>query len=528
MKKVAHRQRYTETGTLWPAPGVRFLPGPMAPPVPEGLVTLPSVAALAAILVVTITVTVTGCRFFELSSEPMVQTYPERHGQVLREGESISATFSLAVDETAAADLIRVSRADGAVPGSVDWNGRTATFVPELPLERRTPYRLEIDGELPDRSGRRHPISVHVRFFFESSAGLGLFLDRATPQPGNAIGTRDAVMLQFSQPLDRDSFTETFTVSPATPHELSWAPDASAVTITPEDRWQHFQRYRFSVSDRLRSEDGQLVAERLDLLYHVQEDAAAPRLLTVTPAVRSWPLRFPSAPDHHPPPAHEPLLVGFEDAIRIEFSKPMDHARTAAAVRLTPVTALERIWISEDTLVLIPLPEWESEIEYELTVTNGAADRFGNTLADSLTYRFTRAAGRLEVIEITGGSGGTAFRRTPPYHEHEALTIDVGHAPHEHRFRLRFSQPFRDDRVRRLTQELVRLYPLLPASLAPPVRTGTVWSTDSDLTVTYSGVSPGTETDPHYFLLTLPAGVSSSLGGTLQEDLRLLLRSIPR
>ncbi len=468
------------------------------------------------------------CNLFEPAPDPPVVTHPSKHNQVIRAGEPISVRFRFSVDRTAAAELVRVSTVTGTVSGSSSWNGRTLEFVPHLPLQPRTPYRLEVEGTIPDGNGRPHRVSAHVRFFYESAAGSGLYLELVDPQPGTTIATGSRIQLGFSHAVDEESFRAAFDLTPSTPYDIEWNPQGTVAVIRPEEPWEHFRTYRFTISDRVATTDGQRAVRAWELAYHVAEDDSSPEVVDITPALRSWEQRFPSTLPASGSAAGEWFTVAFDDAIRVEFSKPMDRTRTETAVRLTPARAVRREWVDDNVLVLIPQPDWEPSVEYMLRVEPSAADTLGNRLAGGRTVVFERAAQELTVLEVQGEPHDEQFPIGPVYSEHLAAALSVGHHPHEYRFRIRFSQPFLDEATRQNAQDLVRVQALFPPGSGSPARIGSTWSSDTELSVSYSGFTPGTDGDPRYYLLIIPASIRSSIGGSLELDLRQLLRSVSR
>ncbi|GEM_PF-3304853 len=500
------------------------------------LVGIRSTGVLSVLAILWAGASVAGCNLIEFPVDPPVETHPSDDGAVLKTDDAVTVRFRFSVDKDAAHDGIRISHLGTAVEGSIAWDGRTATFTPHSPLQPRTRYLLAVEGQIPDRSGRVHRVSHHVQFYYQEAAGSRLALVEVLPHAGAVIATEDPITLGFSRAVTPESFNAALTISPAIEFELSWNAESTRVELAPKDAWEHYQTYRISLSGTVATPDRERIIGGTELRYYVTEDVVPPFVTRVAPALASWEDGFPALALPDPggdtndtvcSPDEMPALSR-DDAIRIEFSKPMDHSRTEAAVALEPQVALRRVWPDEATLVLIPQSPWRPAGAYELTISSAAVDRFGNRLTQSCRKRLRREDGALEVIEIDGHPSDSDFPLSAPFSAHTAASFSLGFYPYEYRFRLRFNQPFRSDATKQRAQDSVRIRALFPSGAAQPVRVGTAWAGDTELTITYRAFEPGEADAPRYYQLLVPQSLESSSGNTPEHEVRQLLRSRSR
>lgn len=117
----------------------------------------------------------------------VVETFPA-DGGTARVTEPITATFSEAMDEeTLTSATFVVSSGATIVPGSVSYEGRTATFTLDSALVGFSPYTVELSTEITDRAG--NALESPFTWSFTSSTGLFTLSSAELSSGGTFAGT---------------------------------------------------------------------------------------------------------------------------------------------------------------------------------------------------------------------------------------------------------------------------------------------------------------------------------------------------
>jgi uncharacterized protein YfaS (alpha-2-macroglobulin family) len=259
------------------------------------------------------------------------------------------------------------------VDGQLRWEdgGASLVFHPAEPLRPANDYRLTLQGGVEDELG--FVLAEGLELAYSTPAMVGV----PSPAPGETDVALDAaIRIPFLRPMDEASVEAGLEISPSQEGVITW-------------------------------EEGTLVFEpRGGLLpetdYHV---SLRPDLLDASGAPLAEPMRWGFSTEPFLVEAQLPSgvpLAELGQPLEFSFALPMDRASVAAALTISPTTAVDLLW-SDDSQTVTVEPElaWLSGAEYEIALSGAArtADR-QQSLAEDMAYAFTTA-----VSEVRFGEG---------------------------------------------------------------------------------------------------------------------------
>jgi len=262
-----------------------------------------------------------------------------------------------------------------------------------------------------------------------------------------------------------------------------------------------------------------LLAPYLPTTFLVQEDTDRPYVRSVEVALNDGVTFPPLAADLN-------TLLRSTDPIKITFSEPMDAKKTRSAVRLTPSLPGTWTWLDDQVLLFLPSTGWETGVSYSLQVGISAEDRTGNRIIPFLPLTFTPKIDPLTVEILLVEDEILLDEDTCSPSHSKTLTLSPP-SWSDYTFRFTFhGGSFLTNEEKLAVQRGIQLSCLFPPASPSPLPEGYSWVGGNQLSITYTGFSPSTETERYYYLLTLKGkegGIRTSSGNGLSEDLVQLL-----
>ena len=461
------------------------------------------------------------CGLVSLETPISYRIFPSAYGALIASDELPRVSFTAPVKSSSVEAVFSIEDDKGKVDGEYIWEGNTVRFRPNkafLPARR---YQLRFRGVFESREGRSVQALEVVPFFVGLSGSAALTLVSAVPPPGSTIKLKDELVLTFSQPLKDKNIKDIVTVTPKIKHNLIVT--ANTLRLVPAEDWPNVSQVTLNVGGRLQSTAGVRLPDELKVVYWAQPDKLRPAVNRVFAAFDDSNRGFPGV-SGSPASGADNLAakLGEKDLIAIQFSEAMDRDSVAKALSIFPAFDYSSFWFSDSRLLLRPKVRWSPDTHYTLTLTTEAQDSAGLSLASDYAVSFKPGkAAAVPAPRVT--FGGLSPARTADSAEPSVpLKISVGPpAPTQFQFQIDFPSTSFDkaaDRARVLGAVDVRA--LFPPAASGPVLTGANWTTDSRLTLVYSGFRPSTTAIKYYYQFTL-----GSIDGS--REIRQLLETNP-
>lgn len=451
--------------------------------------------------------------------------YPDRAGTVLgTRDEALRVRFATAPIRADAERAFSVSSPRGTIQGDVLWDGDGFSWKPLEPWDPGVRYRLRLSGEVAMEDGRSLRPSVELPFFAVKDGGRP-YLESFEPGDGASVGVagrgESVLTLRFSAPMDRGTLAEALSLRPAFEYDAAWDEGGRILRVALRDALQPCAAYAWSVSTALRDVDGAPLARAERGSFVSDADASPPFVERAYPA--AW-------IDDRWVEAGESLgALDRGQAVAVRFSEPMQGPSVRAGIRIEkgPPGRLEMN--GEREAVFRPDGEWVPEAALRLVVQRSVKDRSGLCMAEDYREAFTPAVPWLRLLSAESAEGESLLSGAGSGRG-DAVPCTAGDAP-EGLFSvtLTFSVPL--DLPGRLSAvELSSLSAFFPGYASSPRLRSATWFSSDTLILTWEGLKRSDATVEYYYELRLrggPAGIRSSEGLRLKEDVSMLLRTKP-
>jgi hypothetical protein len=189
-----------------------------------------------------------GCSLLDLRPLEVLAWAPAS-STIASEPAEVWLRFSRAPARTSAEAAFSLSGTDGTVQGAYAWDGATLRFEPLLPLVRGMQYTLAVSRDAEDTLGNSLAADFVHRFRIGADTTRPTLL-AITPADLAIIDDRSqAIVMQFSEPLDHAAFDATFRIQPSVAGSLHWGADT--VTFRPIELYQWQTEYVVTIATEL-------------------------------------------------------------------------------------------------------------------------------------------------------------------------------------------------------------------------------------------------------------------------------------
>jgi hypothetical protein len=458
-----------------------------------------------------------GCGLLDLAGLSC-STFPGRHSQVIEPDASLRVRFSRPVVRENAEGSVRLTNRYGEVAGTFDWEGhKELRLTPETPLPTEIRHTLSVSGTIAVPEGAEYRLE-HTVPFYAGSSRPPLRLVSSIPGDGGMNGTAAALVLRFSEALDRSRFQEHFELSPDEPVLFDWNSEGDEVTVLPPGGWTDLEQYQWEIEAGDFGAGGLRLAERVTGTFFVQEDTAAPRIISVSP--------YRSAADGYVPSGGSLAALRNGEYPCVEFNEEVDRASVKTAVTVSPRLHGEVRAIGESRFLYLYDGLLAPEREYTLRITEEIEDRAGTRMQQEISRSFVSGVPELTVERIGNSPegpephwNGEVFSDPDP----RPITVNAA-TGNSHSFTVTFSAPFRSYGGKRRAEDAVEFCSFFPPDLPDPETVSRSWLNDRSLTITCRDVSPGNGSCRYYYLLAMKGGAKGArneAGSYPLDDLRL-------
>ena len=244
--------------------------------------------------------------------------------------------------------------------------------------------------------------TVVIAFSQQTSTQAGPEMSRPVPQSllpvsvGVGIGSDDAVLVTFDEPMDPTSVEAALQLMPAEPVAMSWNADRTALSIEPDRRWQTDEVYLVVINESATTDAGAAVpVQRFAFStqtapvvtdFQVTLADAGPQAEDSQVAARAIGVEQEPVAEGTLTPRATAREVSAGSSIQIGFSARMDRADVESRFTITPEVEGDLTWAGRD-LVFTPTERLELGGRYTISLAS-AHDRLGNTLGGKANLSF--------------------------------------------------------------------------------------------------------------------------------------------
>lgn len=318
----------------------------------------------------------------------VVSTVPADGATGVATNTIVGATFSEPMDPSTintTTFTLRLTSGGGNIAGAVTYTGGTniATFTPAAALASGTSYTATVTTGAKDAAGNQ--LGTAKTWVFVTADIVAPTVTAVVPANGEMnVPTSSTVRITFSEPMDATTIT---TANITVRNTATSAPVAGTVTYDANTRVATFTpgglanatNYTVTVSTGVKDAAGNQLATPFPSTFTT---AAAPDLIAPTIVSRT--------------PTNGATSIAVDTVVRVTFSEPMDPLSiTTSTITLTPtaggspVAATVTYNAATNTATLDPTANLANNTSYTVTVTTGAKDLAGNSLAATPPTTFT-------------------------------------------------------------------------------------------------------------------------------------------
>jgi hypothetical protein len=485
------------------------------------------------IAVCIIAVMIISCGFMDLRPISYELTPREQNTVLETSDAAISISFETKMDNgnQKIEKLINVTSLDGNVECDINWEGNTVYYRPLKGWTSGLRYTFKIDGEIEAEDGRKDTASASVSFFALSDDDPPR-ISECTPKDGGvlAITTERSAKLRFvfSKDMDTRSVEDSFSIEGIRDLEFKWTTkNEMVVTGKQFDVWKY---YTWSLKKGAKSAEDIPTTKAYSGTFTIDIDRTLPAVKKIYPVFKNEMLlgggynwQSSGAYWYNSGVKNNPLL-GYKQAIAIEFTKVMDNDSVSNCVSIEPSLSGTVEKFSSKTIIFILNNETEPEKEYTLKISADTKDVYGLKMTDEKQIRFKSDLEFLKITKIA--FNGTEVASDDNNKSLSSMNVSANTNQSDKLFPIdfTFSQPFsiqnKTDMPTKIT--FTPYFPSLPA--IPQIKIH--WTSEMNLSCHWDNIEYGDDDIPHYYKLTIPggqSGINNGQGSYLKESISIIV-----
>ncbi|WP_246157104.1 Ig-like domain-containing protein [Oceanispirochaeta crateris] len=352
----------------------------------------------------------TNCRFmeeFRHMDTPVVEAwFPGEGFQDGTQVQEVSLIFSTKMDRNLSEKAFSLTEDALEIQGFFTWDEKKMRFRPYLGFQENKSYRLNLQDTAEDRYGNSLPHEWSANFFTGEDQDPPFFISAFPTDSSNITDLRQEFTLEFSEPLDQQSFIEAFSISPNLKFYLQWMD--TSVIFHPLEDFKPGEIYDMTISKSLMDPWGNPMDRDVNLSYKVpvREDPVLEYLLLTSSGTPLLPGEI------HPG-------VEKDDEITGHMDKPLNEEERLNFINLLPDSPYNVTWDSNCQDFTLRFESLHWEYDYEMTImdekflllVNGEKSRPPEVL--SLSFCADSATGNPQILSLNSALGAidssTAF-----------------------------------------------------------------------------------------------------------------------
>ena len=457
------------------------------------------------------------CGFVDLRPVEMTIS-PDKTDSLLGEAYSpVILKFDTEMEKNDAEGILQISSDLGVTTGDRFWKGNDLYFVPIAGWTAGIRYTLSLSGTIRAVDGRELRLERFVSFYAINKSAPPL-LEWFSPADGESTGTGAVLELHFSCPMDRLTVESALTFEGIGNKTFEWLADDKMLRVIPDKALSPWTSYRWNLKDGAKSRVGVPLPKTYSAQFITNLDQTLPRVTKVFPVLNSGGRWFPTGMD-----IKTGLMSG--QGIAVEFNKAMGE-NILRSMRFEPSLTGKTELLSEKSIVYILSKDPEPETTYTLIVSGDTRDSEGLKIGDDYRINFIPDIPFLNVLSFDVNSSPVAIKNFPG--TNNKLTIQIDPAAKELKFTINFSLLFTEEEKQN-TALKISLSPFFPRTLAPVALQYVNWFPNYTLRMTWEGLEPGNDGEPHYYKLTIPGGkggINTGEGTYMKEDIIFFLEAV--
>ena len=329
---------------------------------------------LAAVLILSATACKIALPHGDLTPPVVQSVVPADSAVDVSVHDSISVTFSEAMNTDSAEAGFSLSDGTSEVQGTFSWSSATMSFDPSVCLTHGVTYQVKLTTASRDLSAN-HLEQEFITHFTTSAA------DPAAPgltkiNPANLtvdVPVDTAITITFSECMDREAAQGAFSLSDGVAQvegTFSWLDDT--MSFQPECELSVLTVYQVKVSTAVKDASGQAIAEEFSSSFTTNAAAPAPPRVTAVS------------------PADLAAGVPLNSTISVTFSEYMDTSSAQSAFSLSNgiSNVLGTFSWSGTTMIFDPSTDLSGSTVYQVKVAASARDTAGNNMSGEFHSSF--------------------------------------------------------------------------------------------------------------------------------------------
>jgi hypothetical protein len=307
----------------------------------------------------------------------VVSTDPERNERDVELNKNISATFSVPMDQAIFnTSTFTLKQGTTVIPGTVSYNGSTATFNPDNNFSYGTSYTATISGGVENQEGIA--MGTDYEWTFETEDAVSPTVVSTDPDNvETGVELDKTISAAFSVPMDENTFNaSTFMIKQAgntVNGEISY--NGNTASFNPDGDLEYGTTYIVTITTSVTNTEGTPMANNYVWAFTTMY-APAPTVISTDPA------------------SNENGVI-LDNVITATFSEPMDQY-TFSTTTFTLENGSEKITgsvsLSGSVATFAPAENLLSGESYTATITVGVENTYGTHLAENYTWNFNTVA----------------------------------------------------------------------------------------------------------------------------------------
>src|SRR5579863_2257979 len=337
---------------------------------------------------------------FGTSAPAVISTFPTSGATAVPANTLVSATFSEAMNAATINGTTFTVTGPGATPvaGTVSYAGSTATFTPSTVLANSTLFTATITTGAKDPAGASLAANFVWTFTTAAAAAPPTVLSTVPVNGATGVAVNTTISATFSEAMNAATINgTTFTVTGpgATPVAGTVSYAGSTATFTPSTVLANSTLFTATITTGVKNLAGASLAANFVWTFTTAAAAAPPTVLSTVPV-------------------NGATGVAVNTTISATFSEAMNAATingttfTVTGPGATPVAGT--VSYAGSTATFTPSTVLANSTLFTATITTGAKDPAGASLAANFVWTFTTAAAAapptvLSTVPVNGATG---------------------------------------------------------------------------------------------------------------------------
>lgn len=465
-------------------------------------------------------------------------------------GDHAIVFFESEVNKQSAQEAVCLKTENCECGLELSWEGdRMLKIRPEEGWVKGKLYQLELNGTILKSEGNSFSVYEKACFFYgadcenREETEMGTFGENfvllSEPSEEENIDGGEALVFEFSQPVNKADFLKAFCLEPSVDFFVESGEENTVFSVYPLKNWKINVRYRWNFKN-LVSRENWILQKKTGGHFSSGRELTSPELLTVCPVI------FDLERDCAVEKGEWLLNLGLDQNLSSEgcigfvFSRAMNFSSVREQISFSPSVSGVFLKSEDETkFIFVPKENYKTGTQYLLTVDEKLEDKNGIHLSEEHKENFYPAQKFLEVNSIILGEKCFDFEEENGEEQmgvaefaDKVFEIPVKAdlaGQTEITVSILFSEPIEESFLREVEKN-VSLGVLFPASAAVPAKTAVLWNSERKmLTCTWKKMRNSMGDSESFYRLRLTGGkngIETGRGNWLEEDLCLVLKFI--